>query len=154
ALPAQATPQEKPIWPYASFGVPGTVADRQYVKDLDVTLVRFANGVRLNIKPTKFQANQVSIAASVGDGRLELPKDHPSPIWAAVAGGYLNGGLAGIDPAQMQRALEGKIYKYGFAIGDASFVLVGDTRPADLDTQLQILAAFVKAPAFRPQAFE
>ena len=152
-LQAQSTP-EKPIWPYASFGSPGTVEDRQLVKDLDVTLVRFANGVRLNIKPSKFQANQVAVIVSVGDGRLELPKDHPSPIWVALAGGYLNGGVSGIDPMQMQRALGDKIYKLGFSVGDASFVLFGDTRPSDLDTQMQVLAAYVKAPAFRAQAFD
>jgi zinc protease len=152
-LQAQSTPG-KPIWPYTSFGTPGTVADRQVVKDLDVTLIRFANGVRLNIKPTKFQANQVTVYASIGDGRLELPKDRPSAMWAGLAGSFVGGGVAGIDLPQMQRALDGKVYKVDFVLGDASFVLIGNTRPADLDTQLQVLAAYVKAPAFRPQAFE
>ena len=144
---------EKPIWPFADFGRAGTVDERRTVKDLDLTLVRFANGVRLNVKPTKFQANEVGVLVSVGDGRLELPKDRPSAIWVAQTGGFINGGLQGIDMQSMQRALAGKIYKMGFALGDAGFVLTGDTRPADLDTQLQVLAAYVKAPAFRPQAF-
>jgi hypothetical protein len=31
-------------WPYASFGEPGVVKSREYVADLDVTLVEFENG--------------------------------------------------------------------------------------------------------------
>jgi zinc protease len=144
---------EQPIWPYAEFGRAGSIAERRTVPEIDTTLVRFANGVRLNVKPTRFSAGEIAVLVSVGDGRLELPKDHPSAIWAAITGALVNGGLQGIDPPAMQRALSGKIFKVGFALGDAGFIFLGDTRPADLDTQLQVLAAYVKAPAFRPQAF-
>ncbi|MDR3473253.1 MAG: pitrilysin family protein, partial [Devosia sp.] len=40
-------------WPYNSLGAPGQVAERREIGDLGVTFVRFANGVRLTIKPTK-----------------------------------------------------------------------------------------------------
>ena len=47
------------------------------VAALDVTQVRFGNNVRLNLKPTKFDANTVLVAIRFGGGRLDLPRDKP-----------------------------------------------------------------------------
>ena len=44
---------------YTSFGPAGAVVSREWVEDLDVTLVTFANGVRLNLKQTDFEAGRI-----------------------------------------------------------------------------------------------
>ena len=51
-------------WTYTDFGTPGRVVRREHVADLDVTLVTFANGVRLNLKRTDFEAG-IRVAARV-----------------------------------------------------------------------------------------
>ena len=48
-------------------------------------MVRFANGVRLTIKPTKLRANEVLVREDIGRGRLGLPNDHPLAIWTSPA---------------------------------------------------------------------
>jgi zinc protease len=141
-------------WPYVGFGAPGEVAERRDVDDLGVTLVRFANGVRLTIKPTKFSADQVLVQAVVGQGLLELPTDRGTARWALDSGAFVLGGLKTISYEDMQQVLSSKVYGVSFGTRDDGFLLSGGTTTGDLDTQLQVLTAYVTAPGWRPEAFD
>jgi zinc protease len=141
-------------WPYADFGVPGAVAARQEIADLGVTFVRFANGVRLTVKPTDFSADQVLVTAKVGQGLLQLPSDRGTARWADDAGAFILGGLKAISYEDMQQVLASKVYGVGFGARDDGFVLTGGATSRDLDTQLQVLAAYVTAPGWRAEAFD
>src|SRR5258706_1322829 len=68
------------VWPYTSFGATGKVAERKLVADLELTTVRFANGARLNVRPTKYSADQILVNVAIGNGRLDLPRDRPNLI--------------------------------------------------------------------------
>ena len=72
---AKATAPEITPWPYTNFGTPGTVAETRKIADLDVTFIRFANGVRMTVKPTKYRADQVFVGVTLPGGELALPKD-------------------------------------------------------------------------------
>jgi len=139
-------------WPYTNFGTPGTVVDRHDLAGVGAIAVRFSNGVRLTIKPTKFRTDEVLVRVGVGGGRLDFPRDHSTPGW--MMGAFLEGGLEGISREDLGRALASKIFGLSFSVQDQNFVLSGGTRPQDLDTQLQVLAAYVAHPGFRPQALE
>jgi zinc protease len=141
-------------WPYADFGKSGTVVERRQLEDLGVTLVRFANGVRATIKPTKFSTDQIKVSVRAGNGRLALPAAAHSIIWAANAGAVVMGGLGRMDYQTVQRVLAGKVVAATFQIGDDALVFGAQTRPADLPAQLQLLAAYLTDPAWRPEAFE
>jgi len=155
---AQAAPVAAPVaeaavtWPYTDFGAAGTVKSRADIADLGAVSVRFANGVGLTVKPTSFRKDQVLVAVAVGSGRLGLSKDRPSPAWASAA--FVSGGLGKLSFEDTERALAAQIFGVEFAIGDNSFDLTGQTRPKDLKTELQVLAAYLTDPAYRPQAFE
>lgn len=140
-------------WPYQSFGPPGQVADRRTVADLDATMVRFANGVKLTVKSTKFRDQQVLVAVHIGHGRLEMPKDRITAAWAAGFS-FTQGGLKKISLEDMEQVLASKIFSTNLSIGDEAFSLSGATRPADFDTQLQVLAAYVSEPGWRPEGFQ
>jgi zinc protease len=139
-------------WPYASFGRPGKVAEQHVVADLGVTLVRFENGVRLTIKPTKFRDNEVLVRANVGRGMLDLPRDRQTATWAGSA--FIEGGLKRISNEDMERVLAAKLYGAHFSATDDAFVLSGGTRTEDLPTELQVLAGYVSEPGWRPEAFQ
>ena len=141
-------------WPYTSFGAPGHVVERHTVDDLGLTMVRFANGVRLTIKPTQFRADQVLVQVKIGQGFLELPKDRGTARWAADTGGYLLGGLKAISYDDLQQVLASKLYSINYGTREDGFVLTGGTTPTDLDTQMQVLTAFVTAPGWRQEAFD
>ena len=137
-------------WPYESFGTPGKTVETREISDLDTVFVRFENGVRLTLKPTKFRDDEVLVRVNIGRGMLDLPKDQPSLNWASAA--LTEGGLKQISAEDMERVLASKVYGARFGVGDDSFVLTGGTRPDDLETQLQVLAAYLTEPAWRAAA--
>ncbi|MFZ5668746.1 MAG: M16 family metallopeptidase [Pseudomonadota bacterium] len=139
-------------WPYGNFGPVGEVADRREVIDLDTVFVRFANGVRLTVKPTRFRDDQVLVKARIGHGLLSLAADRQAMAWAA--GAVVEGGLKQISSEDMERILVSKVYGARFGVEDDAFVLSGATRPEDIETQLQVLAAYAVEPGFRPEAMQ
>jgi zinc protease len=140
-------------WPYDSFGVPGAVADQRDITDLDTVFVRFANGVRLTVKPTKFRDEQILVEARVGDGDLDLPGDRQTTAWAADSA-FPEGGLDQLSAQDIDQVMNSKILAKNFGVGEDAYVLSGETRPEDLDSQLQLLAAYVAHPGWRPEAFD
>lgn len=151
---AVAAPQapHAAVWPYASFGAPGKVAETHEVADLDTVFVTFENGVRLTVKPTKFRDDEVLVRVNVGSGLQDLPKDRQSLAWFGNA--FIEGGLKQIDNEDTERVLAAKVYDARFGVGEDAFVLSGATRTADLPTQMQVLAAYVADPGWRSEAFK
>ncbi len=139
-------------WPYTSFGTPGRVVSTQAVADVGATYLRFANGVRLTVRPSQFSKNQVEVSIKIGNGRLGLPRDRATVAWAA--GTLTGGGLKDLTATEINRSLAGRHTGAGFGIADDSFSLSGGTTPEDLNLEMQLLAAYVTQPAFRPDAFE
>lgn len=140
-------------WPYAEFGAASAVVDRQEIVDLETTLVTFANGVRLTVKPTSFRNDQILVSVRAGDGFQAVPTDRPIPMWAA-SGALTEGGLGALTAEQLEEVLSGRLYGLNFGTGEDAFVLNGATRPDDLDVQLQVLAAYLTDAAWRPEPFE
>jgi len=148
-VPADAVRQAQ-AWPYASFGAPGAVAERhELAPAIGATAVRFANGVRLTVKKTDFAANQVMVQVRFGDGQLALPADRPNPSWA-LATGFAAGGLGRITFEDMQEALNDRVYSAALGADEADFLLGGVTRPDDLAVEMQVLAASITDPGWRP----
>jgi zinc protease len=153
AAPVVAPAAEKTIaWPYADFGKPGGIKSRREIADLGATQVLFDNGVSLTVKPTALRKDQILISVDIGHGRKDLPRDRPAPEWAVNA--LVDGGFEALSQEDAQRALAGKIYDAQLSVTDDAFVLRGITRPKDLSTQMQVLAAYVAHPGFRPAAFD
>jgi len=140
------------VWPYTSFGEPGAVVERRTVDDLGVTMVRFANGVRLTVKPTKLRANEVIVRQNIDGGRLQMANDRAVPIWASPA--ITLSGTKAMDFQDIQKALAAKIFGIDFSVDDTSVRFEGRTRTEDLETQLQLMAAYTSDPAYRPEVFK
>ncbi len=149
---SEPTASVEVAWPYGSFGTPGKVVETKDAVDLDTTFIRFENGVRLTVKPTRFKDDEVLVRVNVGGGRLDLPKTEQSLSWAS--GAYIEGGLKQINAEDMERVLASKVYGAQFGITDDAFVFSGSTRPEDLDVQMQVLTAYVAEPGWRPEPFK
>jgi zinc protease len=135
-------------WTHTRFGAPGKVVDRQEVADLGITFVRFANGVRAAIKPTRFTDNQILVQARFAGGRYAQPRDKVDASWV-WGEGFTDGGLTDLTQVELAQVLAGHKIGMGVAITDNAFVLSGATRASDLDLQLQVLGAYVTAPGWR-----
>jgi zinc protease len=91
----------------------------------------------------------VMVAVCFGRGQLALLKSGPNPGWA-LGPSLVAGGLGRISFEDMQEALNGKVYGAALGIDEDSFTFSGTTRPQDLDTQMQVLAAYLTDPGWRP----
>ncbi len=136
---------------YAEFGPAGTVAARQEIEDLGMTLITFSNGVRLNLKPTDFEAGRIRMSVRVGAGQLTEPRDLPGLSF--LAGNiYIEGGLGKHSSDDLRRILAGRNVGTGFSVSPDAFVFSGQTTSDDLLLQLQLSTAYLTDPGYRPEA--
>ncbi|MBI2262614.1 MAG: insulinase family protein [Caulobacterales bacterium] len=140
-------------WPYTSFGTPGVVSEQREIAELGATVVTFANGVRLTVKPTTFRDEQILVSVRTGIGGLGLPTDRSTPQSLAPAF-FTQGGVGKLTFDELTRVLTGRIYSTGFSVSDDTYQLSGSTRPEDLNLELQVLTAYLTDPALRPAPFE
>ena len=149
---AVADAQAKSAWAYADFGPAGAVAARTHIDDLDMTEVTFANGVRLNLKKTDFEANTIHVAARLGTGQLAEPASTEPGLSAFTGLTFSAGGLGRHSVDDLKRILAGRTAGVQFASTLDAFVLSGDTDREDLALEFQLLAASIADPGYRPEA--
>ncbi len=132
---------------YEDFGPPGTVAQREHIADLDVWQVRFANGVRLNLKRTALEHGRVHFRLRFGEGRAAEPLEHPGlGLWA---GGLVGGGLAKHSNEEMRQAMRGHAVTLNMHAADDACEITGATTGDDLRRFLQVATAYLVDPAWR-----
>ncbi len=130
------------------LGAPGRVVSRQRIEDMDVTIVRFANGTTLTFKHTAFERGSVSVQLRFGGGVAAIAPNRPSLGW--LAGLVAPSGLANLDLSGMERLLTGRRIGLSFGIDENAFVLGGATNAADLQDQLRFLATKLVRPRWDP----
>lgn len=145
---AAATEAKAKDFPYTQFGQAGSVAKREEVEDLGVTLIRFANGVRLNVKPTAFEKDAVVVKVRFDGGYLALPKQRVGLFWA-LPFAFIEGGLKQLTTEELEQALAGRIVNVDLSLDEGAFEFAGRTNHGDFELQLQLLAAFATEPAYR-----
>ncbi len=140
-------------WPYSDFGTAAQPTEVREIAEIDATVVTFANGTRLTVKPTDFRDEQILVSVGTGLGELGLPTDRADP--QSLAGfTFAAGGLGRLTLDELNRVLSGRIYSANFAVEGDSYRLSGATRPADLGLQMQVLAAYLTDPGLRAAPFE
>jgi zinc protease len=139
-------------WPYDSFGPPGKVVWRREIADLGLTQVRFANGVRLNVKSTTFSKDQILITAKIGEGLLGQPINQSVPTW--LVGALGTGGTKELTIDEINQSSPGVIGSVGFSMGEDALVFSGATRPQDFSKELQLMTAMISRPGYRPEAVQ
>lgn len=141
-------------WPYSDFGTPSAITRETALADIGVTQLVYANGVRVNIKPTDFKDNEVLVSVRLGKGLRDFAQQDAARLAAANWTGLFDGGLGQLDADEIRDTLSGRIYGAGFSIGEDATILSGATTPTDFGLQLQLLTAFLTDSAFRPTAFD
>lgn len=166
AVKVEPPPADKEaVWAYTNFGAPGKVVRRDAVADLGLTLVAFENGVRLNLKPTDFEAGRIHVSVRIGSGVLTEPKDKRGLAMLANAT-FSSGGLGKHSTDELRQVLAGRTAGAGFRVGSDAIEMsfpagggrggrgggaAGTTR-ADLPLTLQLMTAYVTDPGYRPEA--
>jgi zinc protease len=147
AAAAPAAPATK--WAYNDFGPAGRVVKREEIASPGFVRLRFANGLILNFKHATFDEQGVAVRLRFGKGRQDIaPGDL---ITAEMASGFFKtGGLGRNTYEEVAERMRGSAWDAKLAIGDQAFLVTADTTVSSLDDQLNLLAAYVSDPGFRP----
>ena len=140
-------------WPYTDFGRKGVVTGRRTLADIGATVVTFANGTTLTVKPTGNTKDRVSVAVKTGGGEFNFSPDRYSPHLSMITG-MTAGGLGKMNVDEIARALNGRTYGGGLTTLGESFLLSGTTSRADLQLEMQFLAAHMTDSEFRSQGWK
>lgn len=147
-LPPKETARQE--WAYADFGPAGEPTTAK-IDDLDIVQVAFPNGVRANLKRTDFAKNAISLRADINGGELTMPISKPG-ISLVAQQVMAMGGLGEHSADDLRSVLAGRDVSSSLAIGEDSFVIAGTSTPDDLELQLQLMAASIVDPGYRPEA--
>ena len=136
---------------HTNFGTPGKVATDRRIADLDIRTIRFANNVRLNLKKTDFEKGKVRVSIRIGGGALELPQAADG-LGLFMSSAFAAGGTSAHSADDLQSVLAGRAVTSGISTQTDAFEVNVSTTPTDLELQLQVSAAFLTAPGYRPEA--
>ena len=139
--------------PIPSSASPRASPRREEVPGLGITRVRYGNGVVLYVKPTPFEAGAIRVAVRFGSGKIGLPADQPG-LDLLAGRGFVDGGLGRHSIDEINRMLASRQVGVDLVVGESGINLVAKTTPADLPLQLDLLAAYVTDPGYRPEAQE
>ncbi|PIE71170.1 MAG: peptidase M16 [Deltaproteobacteria bacterium] len=129
----------------------GSPAAQTRIADLDIRTAVFANGNRVDLKPTDFQKSKLSFCLELGGGRRGEPADKPGLAWLA-AHVVNNSGLGTLEKADLESALAGVDMSVRFHVDDENFAWKGTCAASDFRIVLQYFYAQLKDPGFRESA--
>ena len=141
---------EERSFAYTDFGETGQIAEQRFDDRLNAHMVRFANNVRLTIRPTNWKKETISATVRFGEGTHSLTKDMPG-FGEVIAPAFIGGGLGQHSLEDLTRIFVGRTVGLGFDPQFEDFVFSGTFRPEDLVAQFQLWAAYTVDPAYRTE---
>ncbi|NOW46923.1 zinc protease [Novosphingobium sp. SG751A] len=147
-LPTIMEPPPAPF-AYTDFGAPGRVVEDKREPNFGIRQIRFANGVRLNLKRTTLSRQSVLVHMAIDGGQMLATSDNPLAVEMTAMMG--TGGLGKHTLDEMQSLTAGHIVSLGLTATGDSFNASAGTRPKDLLLQLQMMAALITDPGYRQE---
>lgn len=139
------------VFGYSDFGAPGAIVSDTTIADLGIRQIRFANNVRLNLKQTDFETGRLRYRVRIGSGLLAIPKERAAEA-AFVGAMSPTAATAKHSLDELQAMLAGRQVTYGIGVTEDAFQIESTTTMADFATQMQVSAAYVSDPGYRPEA--
>ncbi len=153
ALPIAAPVDSGPLaFGYTEFGPAGMVVSDTVEPRLGMRQIRFANGVRLTLKTTDVRKDRIAFALAVDGG--DLMNTREAPLATYLAGSLPAGGLGKHSQDELASVLAGRSVSFGLDRSTDAFTTSSTTTPRDLGLQLQVLAATLTDPGYRPEGVE
>ncbi|MEM9596578.1 MAG: insulinase family protein, partial [Acidobacteriota bacterium] len=136
----------------ADSPTPSPVVDERLLDALGITEWRLGNGVRVVLKPTDFQNDQVTLSAwSPGGHSLVSAEQLDSATFATFILGQ--SGLGDFSASELQKALAGKVAAVNPFITELEEGLAGFGSPDDLETLFQLTYLTFTAPRLEDEAY-
>ena len=152
---AWSAPVAKPVlrdsvdFGYSDFGTPGAVVSDTTDERFGLRLLRFDNGVMLTLKKTDIEKDRIRYRLSLDGGTLLNTRE--DPLATAMVATLPIGGLGLHSQDELETILAGRTVQFSLSAATDAFVMGGTTTPRDLDLQLDLLAAAITDPGYRPE---
>ena len=139
--PLMATPPE-----------PGKVVEAKTIPEIGVTEWKLQNGVRVVVKPTDFDNDELRMAAfSPGGHSLAKDAEFDSARFADSVVG--EGGVGPFDVVKLRKLFAGKVVSVRGRVSELEEGLSGRASPADLELMFQVIHLGFTAPRRDENAF-
>lgn len=141
------------VFPYLPEPVgKGKIVKKIIIPDLGIVQIDFENRVRLNLKKTDFEANEIRANISFGFGSSAEPSGLEGI--SDLSGAVINeSGLGGLDRNEMEEALAGKSTKVSFVVEDGRFLLKGISVPDETQLLFGLFYAHITDPGYREESY-
>lgn len=146
--PAGEVPAPIPF-AYTDFGPAGTVVADTTEPLYGIRQIRFANNVRLNLKRTDLAKDRIDVRLNLDGG--EMLDTRQDPLATEMTGVLARGGLGKHSEDDLQTLLAGRSVAFGLSASGDTFSADATTTPRDLTLQLQLFAALLTDPGYRPE---
>ncbi len=137
---------------YQDFGTPGEIETDETDDRLGIRKIRFANGVMLNLKQTDINEDRIQYRVRIDGGNLLNTAE--APLTTALVSSLAGGGLGEHSQDELVSILAGRSVRLAVSSANSGFRMSGTTTPRDLELQMQLLAAGITDPGYRPEAVE
>ena len=150
SMPSEIKPA---VFPYlAESEKKGKIINRTEISDLGIVQIDFDNGIRLNLKQTDFEADEVLVNLSFGSGRSAEPANMAG--LAALSKKVINeSGLGSLKKDELKRAMAGKNTNVSFGFDEDCFFFRGTTVSEEIPLLFQLIYAHLVDPAYRQEAY-
>ena len=146
-------PEEEkiPSFAYDFKNQKGEMMRERKMIETDITLATLENGIKIQLKPTSFQKNQILFRIRFGKGFLETT-EKVAELKMFAEQSFLSGGLKKHPWKEIQKLIAGHSVSLQFEVEEDGFIFAGSTTPKDLDFQLSLLRAYFTEPAYAENA--
>ncbi len=131
---------------------PGKIIKEKKIETIGVTEWKLSNGVRVILKPTDFQNDQVLFSAySPGGHSLVSDQDYIAAVTAAFI--INHGGVGDFNQIELEKKLAGKVVNLSPWIHSLEEGLSGSASPQDLETLFKLVYLYFTEPRKDSSAF-
>ncbi|OZA63782.1 MAG: peptidase M16, partial [Sphingomonadales bacterium 39-62-4] len=126
-------------------GAVGAVASARPIGLLGIEQIELSNGVKVLLWPNDAEPGRIIVKARFGGGYGAItPQNAVYGPLGAVA--LMDSGIGTLGRDDLDRLATGRKLSLDFDIDDTAFRMSADTRPADLEDQLYLMAAKLATP--------
>ena len=145
--------EEVPQTLMATLPAPGKIVSEKPYGKFGMTEITLSNGMKVYVKPTDFQADQVTMSMR-GEGGTSVYDDKDIPNFSFLTSAVAEAGVGDFSATRLRKALAGKSLKVAPAINSEGQRITGTSSVKDLETMLQLTHLYFTSPRKDSVAFE
>ena len=145
--------EEVPQTLMANLPTPGKIVSEKPYGKFGMTEITLSNGMKVYVKSTDFQADQVTMSMR-GEGGTSVYGDMDIPNFSFLTSAITEAGVGDFNATRLRKALAGKSLKIAPSINSEGQRITGTSSVKDLETLLQLTHLYFTSPRKDSVAFE